>query len=112
MLFIFLGQAIISQSAIEFGKTPLFVIFSWRFVIIKSIKVDDVSLVRVSSAITCFNSKMLSSDLKSPLHVLLQLMLKLPRIIVSLSVFTTLINCSSNTSLKLLIKYFDPSGGR
>ena len=71
MLFIFLGQAIISQSAIEFGKTPLFVIFSGRFVIIKSIKVDDVLVVRVGSVITWFNPKMLSSDLKSLLSVLL-----------------------------------------
>ena len=33
--------------------------------IIKFIKVDDVSVVRVGSVITCFDPRMLSSDLKS-----------------------------------------------
>ena len=112
MLFIFLEQAIISCSAIEFGKTFLFVIFSRRFVIIKSIKVDDVLVVRVGLVIICFNPEMLSSDLRSLLPVLLQSTLKSPRIIISLLVFTTVVNCSLNTSLKLFIKYFDPSGGR
>ena len=69
MLFIFLEQAIISWSAIEFTQTTLFVIFSGRFVIIKSIKVDDASVVQVGSVITCFNPKMLSSDLKSLLVI-------------------------------------------
>ena len=69
MLFIFLEQVIISWSAIEFTKTTLFVIFSGRFVIIKSIKLDDASVVRVGSVITCFNPKMLSSDLKSLLVI-------------------------------------------
>ena len=39
--------------------------------VIKSIKVDDVSVVRVGSVITCFNQKMLISDLKSLLPFLL-----------------------------------------
>ena len=46
-------------------------LFPGWFVIIKSIKVHDVSVVRVGLVITCFNSKMLSSDLKSLLSVLL-----------------------------------------
>ena len=71
MLFIFLEQAIISWSAIEFAKASLFVIYSGRFVIIKSMKVDDVSVVSVGSVITCFNPKMLDSDLKSLLSILL-----------------------------------------
>ena len=108
MLFTFLEQAIISWSAIEFAKAPLFVIFLGCFVIIKFIKVDDVSVVWVGSVITCFNPKMLSSDLKSLLSVLLYSLLKSPRIIISLFVFTTLVNCFSNTSLKLFIKYFHP----
>ena len=74
MLFIFLEQAIISWSATKLAKTSLFVIFSGRFlndsVIIKSVKGDEVSVVRVGSVITCFNPKMLSSDLKSLLSVL------------------------------------------
>ena len=37
--------------------------------IIKSIKVDDASVVQVGSVITCFNPKMLSSDLKSLLVI-------------------------------------------
>ena len=51
---------------------------------IKSIKVDDVSVVRVGLVIICFNLKMLSSNLKSLLSVLLQSMLKSPKIIISL----------------------------
>ena len=113
MLLVSLEQAIISWSAIEFTKTSLFFIFSGGFFIIKSIKVDDISVVWVGSMITCFNPMMLSSDLQSLLSVLLWSMLKLPRIIVYLLIFTTLGNGSSNASLKLFIKYFSPSeGGR